>query len=229
MIKNIDVPEFHNQEKTTENFKDIRPNAVMSELEVDDFWTSEFSSSQDELRSSDFDIQLSEIFDCSEEEINIDYEIDDNIKNALERFDADNWAYMDEPYMLEAMEELKEVVADKLGIENAPSISIYEANDGNYGFYDAKDNTININRNYIVEPREVVNTLIHELRHAYQHFRAGIFETREDAMYKENFDNYISPIPLGDGSWLFFMDYLCQYVEVDARAFANYITEAMDK
>ena len=40
-------------------------------------------------------------------------------------------------------------------------------------------------------------------------------------------DNYISPLPLPGGGWLFFTDYQDQYVEVDARAFANLFTEAM--
>ena len=58
-------------------------------------------------------------------------------------------------------------------------------------------------------------------------YRAGLLETREDALYRVNLDNYISPIPLLGGGWLFFTDYQDQYVEVDARAFANLFTEAM--
>ena len=96
-----------------------------------------------------------------------------------------------------------------------------------YGFYSPSDNTINLNRQYFDNPVELVNTIAHEMRHAYQEYRAGLLETREDALYRVNLDNYISPIPLPGGGWLFFTDYQDQYVEVDARAFANLFTEAM--
>lgn len=48
-----------------------------------------------------------------------------------------------------------------------------------------------------------------------------------NALYKVNFDNYVSTRSLPGGGYLFFVDYLNQYVEVDARAFANLFTEAM--
>ena len=72
-----------------------------------------------------------------------------------------------------------------------------------------------------------INTIAHEMRHAYQEQRAGILETKEDALFKLNLDNYISPVPLPGCGWLFFTDYQDQYVEADARAFANLFTEAM--
>ena len=72
-----------------------------------------------------------------------------------------------------------------------------------------------------------MNTIAHEVRHAYQHMRADVLDTWKDALFKVNFDNYISPLPLLGGGWLFFVDYMDQYVEVDARAFANLFTEAM--
>ena len=73
---------------------------------------------------------------------------------------------------------------------------------------------ISINRLYCDNPIELVDTLTHELRHAYQNERAEILETWQDAIYKFNFDNYITPIPLPKGGYLCFMDYYNQYVEV---------------
>lgn len=80
---------------------------------------------------------------------------------------------------------------------------------------------------YFNDSSELVNTIAHEMRHAYQEYRAGLLETREDELYRVNLDNYISPVQLPEGGWLFFTDYQDQYVEVDARAFANLFTEAM--
>ena len=61
----------------------------------------------------------------------------------------------------------------------------------------------------------------HEMRHAYQHQRSDLQETRQDELYRINFDNYISPVPLPDGKYLFFTDYQDQLVEAEARAFAS--------
>ena len=49
-------------------------------------------------------------------------------------------------------------------------------------------------------------------------------ETWQDTLYKLNFENYISPISLADGKYLFFTDYQDQLVEAEARAFANIFT-----
>jgi hypothetical protein len=57
--------------------------------------------------------------------------------------------------------------------------------------------------------------------------RSEILDTKEDALFKCNFENYITPLQLPDGGYLNFTDYYDQYVEVDARAFANLFTEAM--
>ena len=93
--------------------------------------------------------------------------------------------------------------------------------------YDVKNNMVVLNSQFLSNPLELVNTIAHELRHAFQHMRAEKLETREDARYKVNFDNYISPVLLPGGEWLFFTDYYSQYVEVDARVFADKVMEAM--
>ena len=71
------------------------------------------------------------------------------------------------------------------------------------------------------DPDELIDTIAHELRHAFQHQKAMAPESALDMLYRVNFDNYISPLPLGDGKFLFFADYQDQLVEVEARAFAK--------
>ena len=96
---------------------------------------------------------------------------------------------------------------------------------GAYGNYNSENNMVNLNRKYFDDPCEIANTLTHELRHAFQEYRAEILDTWEDALYRVNLENYISPLPLPGGGWLFFTDYMNQYVEVDARAFANLFSQ----
>ena len=70
-----------------------------------------------------------------------------------------------------------------------------------------------------------MNTVAHEMRHAYQWERSRNPERPEDILYLYNFDNYISPVPLGNGKYLFVVDYMNQYIEAEARAFADSLND----
>lgn len=119
------------------------------------------------------------------------------------------------------------MLAKNLGWIKYHRFRFFDDEGGAYGDYNPANNMINLNKSYFSDSPEMANTLMHELRHAYQRFRAEILDTWEDALFRVNLDNYISPMPLPGGGWLFFTDYTDQYVEVDARAFANLFTEAM--
>lgn len=227
MIKMSDIIEASDKADVSEKFRNIKPAEKISDQEADDFWTAEFERTQEEAETDPYDKLLSEAFNRSEDELNIEFDINEDIISVLKRFKPENWDSMNESNRLSALKELAKTVGEKLGLDNIPSISFYEEDGGAFGDYDPSNNVINLNKLYFKDPAEVVNTLTHELRHAFQHFRAEILDTWEDALFRVNFDNYISPIPLPGGGWLFITDYMDQYVEVDARAFANLFTEAM--
>lgn len=227
MIKLSDISEISNKMDVSEKFKSIKPAEKMTDQEADDFWTSEFDKVHDETEIDPYDKLLSEVFNRTEDELNIEFDIDEKINSVLERFKPENWDAMNESHQISALKELAQIVGEKLGLDKIPSISFFEEDGGAFGDYDPANNVINLNKSYFNDSREVVNTLTHELRHAFQHFRAEILDTWEDALFRVNFDNYISPLPLPGGGWLFITDYMDQYVEVDARAFANLFTEAM--
>lgn len=145
----------------------------------------------------------------------------------MEKFNDENWNNLDNSERTKLIKEFVKAVGKELGVEKIPEVVLSNDDDNAYGFYDQFKNLISINDKFTKNPVEVVNTVAHELRHAYQHYRAEILESWEDALFKINYDNYISPIQLPNGGWLFFTDYQDQYVEVDARAFANIFTEAM--
>ena len=99
-----------------------------------------------------------------------------------------------------------------------------DGQNGACGAFVPEENKIEINRTILTDPKEVVDTIAHEMRHAYQHQRAEMLETWQDFLYRLNFENYISPVSLADGKYLFFTDYQDQLVEAEARAFANIFT-----
>ena len=108
-----------------------------------------------------------------------------------------------------------------LGLKERPDISYYDADKNDCGVYNQATHSVELNRSLLNDPDELIDTIAHELRHAYQHQKAMIPESELDLLYRVNFDNYISPVPLGDGKFLFFTDYQDQLVEVEARAFAK--------
>lgn len=221
--ENTDV----SQSDLSDKYKSIKPIEKMSDTEVDDFWASEFAKEQDEQEMDVYDKLLSEIFNRSEGELSINFDIDESLQEILQKFSSEKWQDMSDVERASAIKNLVKEVGNRLGLEKLPTVEIFEGENEPYGNFDPLKNTINLNKQYFDDPKELVNTITHELRHAYQNMRAEIFDTWEDALYKCNFDNYISPLPLPGGGYLFFVDYQDQYVEVDARAFANIFTEAM--
>lgn len=225
MIRFSDIAEAFEKTDVSENYKNIKPAEKMTDQEVDDFWSSEFVKAQEEVDVYPYDTLLSEAFNRSEDEIAIHINIDNEIKASLDNFSPENWKTMSEVEQMNSIKELTHKVCKQLGLDKIPEISIFEDEGGAYGNYNSENNMVNLNRKYFDDPCEIANTLTHELRHAFQEYRAEILDTWEDALYRVNLENYISPLPLPGGGWLFFTDYMNQYVEVDARAFANLFSQ----
>lgn len=107
-----------------------------------------------------------------------------------------------------------------LELLNPPDVQYYEGHPCDCGCYDPFDNSIWINRNNFDDPQEIVDTVAHEMRHAFQFERADKLETYEDFLYAYNFANYIVPEETEDG-FVNFLDYQDQLIEAEARAFAE--------
>ena len=181
----------------------------------------------DEASHDEYDILMSEAFNRSEDELDIDFDINEKFSAILEKFTNETWKSLNESEKTDAISDFVCTLGECLGLEDIPDTIVFDDLDDAYGFYNPLNNSICLNKQYFNDSSELVNTIAHEVRHAYQEYRAGLLETREDELYRVNLDNYISPVQLPDGGWLFFTDYQDQYVEVDARAFANLFTEAM--
>ena len=139
----------------------------------------------------------------------------------LQKIKGSEWAYLDDAEKADTIEALSDKISEMLGLKERPDISYYDADKNDCGVYNQATHSVELNRSLLNDPDELIDTIAHELRHAYQHQKAMIPESELDLLYRVNFDNYISPLPLGDGKFLFFTDYQDQLVEVEARAFAK--------
>lgn len=221
MIRFSDVSEKGTSHEKIEKHTDIKPLGGMTDQEADAFWKKEFQNAHNEFSQEDYNKAKSEIYNRSEDELNIEFDIDDRLKSVLEQFAPNRWESMSDTERAEAISVFVRALGEGLELKELPKIIVYDDQSDSYGYYDPSENTISLNRRYFSDPPEVVNTVAHEMRHAYQHYRADLLETYEDLLYKVNLENYISPVELPNGGWLFFTDYQDQYVEVDARAFAD--------
>ena len=140
--------------------------------------------------------------------------------NILDLFAEGKWQTLDKTERVSAIESLTSVIAELQGIKEKPALKVFEGDSGIRGAYNPSTKSLSINASLLDSPKDVVGTISHEMRHAYQDMRAQMGETRMDYLYRLNFENYIEPLDLG-GKYLFFTDYQDQLVEAEARAFSR--------
>lgn len=213
-------------ETSGKDYRDIKPERNMSVKDISDTVALEFNKLRDEEKAAQEDL-FSEAFNRHEDEFNLSFDFNKEIKDILQKFNPENWEHMNDKERMSAVQDLARAIGDQLGIKKSPKIQVRDDMGDSLGNYDPKAKTVNLNSRYFDKPADLVDTIAHEMRHAYQHERAEKGETREDLIYKNNFAFYIEPLPLPNGDYIFFTDYYSQYVEAEARAFANLFKREM--
>lgn len=212
----IEMPEID----TCGGFRNIRPSSEISKTEALDFWDDLFVNP--EQKQEDFETALlQDVYGRDEDDFTFDVNSDTaEVKQALDRFQTERWKELSTEEKIGAISELGEEIAKILELSKIPNIKYYEGHPCDCGYYDAEDNSVWVNTNNFDDPQEIVDTVAHEMRHAYQLERAMKLETYEDFLYAYNFANYISPLMTEDG-YVNFTDYQDQLIEAEARAFAK--------
>lgn len=226
MIETSDKSDINKiKEPDTSEFKDIKSDGILSKSEADEYWQGVFNN-----KSEDSEIFLNEnelwekTRDCSEDDFDFNFELNDEIKDVLKNFETDNWEALNKAEKETIVEKLAQAIGKELEVEELPDIEFFEDAKENCGCYNEWQNVVSINSNNFDDPKEVINTVAHEIRHSYQNMRADKLETEQDELYKYSFDNYISPKYDNNGYCLNFFEYQDQLVEAEARAFANLFT-----
>ena len=176
------------------------------------FWDDELNAKYQECEEK----YLTEINNRSEDEFDYNIEVDDELKDYVSKFESENWSQMTDGEKKDAIKDTMSHIAKDLDLITIPKLKFYKDGVGPDGYYNSYNNHLNINieKTFLSDSKELLNTLVHELRHAFQHERANMLETKEDALFRCNIDNYIVPEKS-------FYAYESQYVEVDARAYAD--------
>lgn len=205
--------------ENTDAYKEIKPQEEMSKEAADNYWEDFFNDEIDDTEAADE--LLYDVFDRYEDEFDFNLDIDDDIVELLQNIKDTEWIYLDEDEKMEMIDTLSDKIGEMLELKEQPEVIYYDADENDCGAYNQAMNSIELNSSLLTSPEDLIETIAHELRHAYQYQKSRDPETRLDLLYRVNFENYISPISLGDGKYLFFTDYQDQLVEVEARAFAK--------
>ena len=204
------------------NYKEIKPILKTFDNKVQRFWEDVFGEDNTSEDSCFTDEEIiSEIFERNESDFKFDINIADKaIQEELANFDNENWNELNETQKLEVIDDFISILCEKMGGEEKPRLFLFENDENICGAYNNQTNILELNRNILDKPKEVINTIAHETRHAYQYQRACIGETREDVLYAINFLNYVEPIQF-EGNYVNFNEYQNQLIEAEARAFAK--------
>jgi hypothetical protein len=149
-----------------------------------------------------------------------------------ESLDYENWKELPSNKRMEVLSSLEKQIAN---IEHRPECPIFAENleEGRYGYFSPEEHKIVINKEYIdssnkADYYEVLDTLIHEGRHAYQDYNMHEREVHprqsEVDSWQENEDfGYASYEEMG------LRAYRLQPLETDARQFAQDVVDKIKK
>lgn len=153
----------------------------------------------------------------------------------------EEWQNISQQERLNAMQNIENSVAE---IAHRPPCEVKAKNLGteHYGYYNPNDNTITINTNYLNSNydcyRETLDTIIHEGRHAYQHYNVdqrqvhpsdGDCKNWSENLYEDKFGLLPENYGYQSIEEVGFPRYWMQPVEADARAFAFDILNKFDQ
>lgn len=221
----------------------IEPKSIHDDCDMGEFQPLCSSCENVEFQQESKEILESGIQNFEKCEFITDLEMTEGIASYLENIEDlhyERWCKLS----LEERTNLLNQIEDKIAlIEHRPplAVEVIEMDPKTLGYQDSTNNKIALNSLYVSsnDPalhREVVDTIIHEGRHAYQHYNVDVKTIHEswsevqswkENFYDPNYKYYTSTgtwvlIPFNDGSIhnVDFRLYYYQPVEIDARDFA---------
>ena len=113
----------------------------------------------------------------------------------LEMFQPETWNQMDDDEKIDLLAEMGKVYSEEHGIENVPRFE-QELDSSLYGGYDELTNTVSVNLDACKNPLEALDTVAHEVNHAYQKQSIdqenGRYSEKERALLKAENGIYIT-------------------------------------
>ena len=147
------------------------------------------------------------------------------INDMAEQFDTHNWEAYSPDKRAEVLDNLAKRIGKECGVE-IKGVRFFGFPPYNRGYVNG-DGYIYLHDSHIKDPKlkeDALGVVCHEARHVFQKTAVknpNAFDVDEKtiAKWKDNFDNYLSAEKFG------YYRYFTQPVEVDARAFSEYVVK----
>lgn len=152
----------------------------------------------------------------------------------------EDWKNLTPQERLEAMQKVENAAAE-VAHRPACRVRAEDMEPGQYGYYSSRDNTITLNSYYIEgcdyeSYKQCMDTIIHEGRHAYQHYNVEIRQVHPSDGDCKNWDENLNEVALFPEYYGYQvadevgpLRYWMQPVEADARAFAADVFNQFNK
>ena len=177
-----------------------------------------------------------EAIEAPHDHIQID-QISDTIES-MENLRFDKWVQLSLENRLNVLNELEKKIADIACRIPCPIYVDDQMASNNLGGYNMEFKDISLNKDYVLSNniadfKEVIDTVIHEGRHAYQDYNLNECEVHPRHSEVESWRD-----TCGNGKWCYWGDtsswlgqrlYEQQSIEIDARNFAADVIERLEK
>lgn len=235
--------------ESLEHIELVSPSEYISDSvdpikEHNDESKEEFTDTHEDLESMQSRYEMTEIV--------TDMEMTEGIADYLEKVDElkyENWCKLSLSQRAEVLNRIEQHVA---AIEHRPALKVEleQLKPRSLGYQCAAENKIVLNTLYVgansrEQHREVIDTIIHEGRHAYQHYNTDVKTIHESiSEVRTWYENFYNPeykyyhsgtqkilIPYHDGT-IHDVDYRLYYyqpVEIDARNFAHDVLAKLEE
>lgn len=204
--------------RMSDAFKEIKPQGNISYESAADYVRNRFEAFNDSSyreKMMNYDIK----------DLDTKFSFDDEIDGLILEFGENNWMMLDIDERCNLIEKMADAIGKRLKLEDNVEVKFFIGNKDNCGWFNGKEKAVVVNLNIFDSPEEVLDTLAHEMKHAHQYSRAQKCETEQDRLYKYNFKHYISPMTDKNGFYVNFLEYQGQFIEAEARAFAQQFVE----
>lgn len=235
--------------ESLESIREISPNEIVNDsVEPLKECTSEssenLSDSKESIESMQSRFEMTEIV--------TDLEMTEGIAEYLKGVDElkfENWCKLTKEEKEEILNKIEQKVAE---IEHRPplKVELEDLEPRNLGYQSSSENKIVLNNKYVNSDkpehhREVIDTIIHEGRHAYQHYNTDVKTIHESISEVRTWhENFYNPIyqyyrsgsqkiyiqyPDGTKADVDYRLYYQQPVETDARNFSHDVMAKLER
>lgn len=163
-----------------------------------------------------------------------EYSLTFNIDNIAKIRNEEVWSKLNVTQRLQVLQDICCCEENYFGLEHQVRVVMDDLDEYTLASYNDSEKLVIIDKQHLENdnPKDVCETLLHEMFHAYEHDLVRLYLDSNEAQRKlrvfQHCDEYIKEMVNyqdGGDDYESFMRYYCQYMEADSRAYASEAVE----